>query len=96
MSTTEAAGTWKYVDTGKEEVDLYIMNHVDKGVYVLSPRGNVYEEKDINLALDMRYLAAKARRQGVHSKGPKRFGQNDRDDFAKNFYSILSKFAGNL
>lgn len=114
MSATEATGTWKYVDTGKEAVDLYIMNHVvkgdfavtqdiglastllNKGVYVLSPRGNVYEEKDINLALEMRYLAAKARRQGVHSKGPKRFGQKDRDDFVKNFYSILSKFAGNL
>jgi len=112
MSATEAEGTWIYVDTGKEAVDLYIMNHVvsgdftvtqdiglastllSKGVYALSPRGNVYEEKDIDLALEMRYLAAKARRQGVHSKGPSRFRDSDREMFAKNFYRILSKFAG--
>ncbi|WP_338030780.1 DUF188 domain-containing protein [Cytobacillus citreus] len=29
-----------------------------KGVYVLSPRGILYEEKEIHTALDMRYLSA--------------------------------------
>ena len=68
--------SWKFVDSSKEAVDLFIMNHVQKRdivvtqdiglastllpkeVYVLSPKGISYDEKDIHTALDMRYLSA--------------------------------------
>lgn len=61
---------WKYVDSGKEAADLYIMNHagkgdiaitqdiglastlLPKGVHVFSPKGALFEEKDIQTALD--------------------------------------------
>ncbi|PLR85914.1 DUF188 domain-containing protein [Bacillus canaveralius] len=103
---------WKYVDAGKEAVDLYIMNHVKKGdiavtqdiglastllgmgVYVLSPRGTLFEEKDIDTALDLRYLSAKARRRGVYGKGPKPYTDEDRSRFVHQLTNILSKFAG--
>ncbi|WP_338421055.1 YaiI/YqxD family protein [Mesobacillus harenae] len=66
-----------------------------KGVYVLSPRGILFEEADIQTALDIRYLSAKARRQGMYGKGPKAFTQEDRQRFVTNLTKILSKFAGN-
>lgn len=65
-----------------------------KKVQVISPRGILYLEKDISIALDMRYLSAKARRRGVYGKGPKPFTEEDRQRFKKNFKRILSKNAG--
>jgi uncharacterized protein len=103
---------WEYVDSGKEAVDVFIMNRAKagdiivtqdiglaatllaKGVYVLSPRGTVYEEKDINTALEMRYFSAKARRRGIYGKGPKPYNQNDRLKFVKQLTKILSKYEG--
>lgn len=69
---------------------------LSKKVYVLSPRGSLYEEKDIESALHMRYLSAKARRQGKYGKGPKPFTREDRTRFEKNFTEILSKIKGVL
>jgi uncharacterized protein len=69
---------------------------LSKKVYVLSPRGSLYKEKDIESALHMRYLSAKARRQGKYGKGPKPFTREDRMQFKKNFTKILSKIKGNL
>jgi uncharacterized protein YaiI (UPF0178 family) len=99
---------WKFVDSTKEAVDLYIMNHVKAGdlvitqdiglasillpknVYVLSPRGIPFEEKSINKALDMWYLSAKARRNGVYGNGPKPFTNEDRIRFRNELIQILS------
>lgn len=67
-----------------------------KNVYCLHPRGNLFEEKDIESALHMRYLSAKARRQGKYGKGPKRYRIEDRIRFEKNLIKILSKIKGNL
>lgn len=104
--------SWKYVDTGKEAADLYIMNHsangditvtqdiglastlLLKGVYVLSPKGILFEEKGIQTALDMRYISAKARRRGEYGKGPKPFSSGDRDRFVNELTKILSNFEG--
>lgn len=69
---------------------------LSKEVYVIHPRGNLYEESDIQTALDMRYLSAKARRQGIYGKGPKPYSKDDRKRFEKNFIRILSKIEGNL
>lgn len=103
---------WVYVDTEREAVDLYILNHalkgdvvvtqdiglasmlVNRGIYVVSPRGKVYEEKEMNHILYIRYLQAKQRRQGVYAKGAKRFSDEERHAFLKSFEKILSKLAG--
>ncbi|MBA4535859.1 DUF188 domain-containing protein [Bacillus aquiflavi] len=103
---------WVYVDNRKEEVDLYILNHVSHGdivvthdiglassllvkeVHVLSPRGMLFEEKFISTALHMRYLAAKARRNGIYGKGPKRFNLQDRKRFKEQLIKILSENEG--
>ncbi|MBU8879422.1 DUF188 domain-containing protein [Bacillus sp. FJAT-29790] len=65
-----------------------------KEVFVLSPRGTLYEESEIHTALDMRYLSAKARRRGIYNKGPKPFSQEDRSRFVNQLTKILSNFEG--
>lgn len=65
-----------------------------KGVYVLSPKGILFEENEIRTALDMRYLSAKARRKGVYGKGPKPYNQEDRSRFVEQLTKILSNFEG--
>lgn len=65
-----------------------------KGVIVIHPRGDIFTEREIESALQMRYLSAKARRQGKHSKGPKPYRKEDRIKFEKNLIKILSKIAG--
>lgn len=67
---------------------------LSKKVLCLDPRGSVYEEKDIEAALHMRYLSAKARRQGKYGKGPKPFTSEDRIRFIKNFRKILTELNG--
>ncbi len=101
---------WIFVDSHKEAVDLYLMNHtskgdfavtqdiglastlISKGVYTISPRGSLFEEKGIQTALDLRYISAKARRQGLHGKGPKPFTEKDRAKFIKELNILLSNF----
>ncbi|KKK33315.1 hypothetical protein WQ57_24845 [Mesobacillus campisalis] len=61
-----------------------------KGVYVLSPRGIQFEEKDIQTALELRHLSAKARRRGEYGKGPRRFSEADRITFGQEFTRLLS------
>lgn len=65
-----------------------------KGVYVLSPKGILFEENEIRTALDMRYLSAKARRKGVYGKGPKPYSREDRSRFVEQLTNILSNFEG--
>ncbi|QFT89885.1 hypothetical protein FIU87_14570 [Bacillus sp. THAF10] len=69
---------------------------VSRNVYVLSPRGKQYEERDMEKSLHMRYLSAKERRRGNYSKGPKAFTNNDREKFITAFEKTLSKLAGIL
>lgn len=112
ISSNPVGSPWKYVDTHKEAVDLYIMNRVSsgdivvtqdiglastllpKGVYVLSPKGIPFSEETIHTALDLRYLSAKARKQGIYGKGPKTFTVEDRKRFAQSLTKILSNFEG--
>ncbi|MDP4164747.1 MAG: DUF188 domain-containing protein [Bacillota bacterium] len=65
-----------------------------KGVYVLSPKGILFEEKGIQTALDLRYLSAKARRKGEYGKGPKPFSVHDRERFVNELTKKLSNLAG--
>ncbi len=65
-----------------------------RAVYVLSPRGTLFDEKEIDSALEVRHLKAKARKRGIYGKGPKPFREEDREKFKKELTEILSKFAG--
>lgn len=65
-----------------------------KGVCVLSPKGTFYNENNIDSLLFMRHTAAKKRRSGVYSKGPKAFTESDRKHFQESLVKILSNFAG--
>ncbi|AQX53711.1 YaiI/YqxD family protein [Priestia flexa] len=112
MQTNPSAGKWVYVDSEKEAVDLYILNHVQQGdvavtqdtglasmllsrrVYVLSPRGKVYSENDMDTVLFFRYVSAKERKAGRYSKGPKAFSDEDREKFSTALEKILSKREG--
>ncbi|MBM6619268.1 YaiI/YqxD family protein [Bacillus suaedaesalsae] len=112
VMTNKMGGKWIYVDTGKEEVDMYIVNHskkmdivitqdiglasllLPKKIIVISPRGKQYLENTIDLALNMRYISAKERRKGHHSKGPSSFTDADRVNFSSNFEKILSNLEG--
>lgn len=108
----DIGGKWVYVDSQKEEVDLYIMNHASKGdivvtqdiglasilvkrdVIAISPRGKRYLEKDMDAVLHVRYLAAKERRAGSHSKGPKPFTESDRQNFITSLEGICRNLQG--
>ncbi|WP_235715680.1 YaiI/YqxD family protein [Alkalihalobacillus hemicellulosilyticus] len=65
-----------------------------KGMYVLSPRGKEFTEKDMDQLLDVRFLSQKQRRMGKRTKGPKPYNQEDREQFKANLKKILEKKAG--
>ncbi|GAA0341218.1 YaiI/YqxD family protein [Bacillus carboniphilus] len=67
---------------------------VPKCVYVITPRGKVIQEEDLDSLLFFRYASFKARRGGEKTKGPKKFTEQDRQNFSHHFLRILSKFAG--
>lgn len=65
---------------------------VKRQCIVISPRGKQFVEAEMDTILNFRYLAAKERRNGIYSKGPKAFSEDDR----KNFISVLEKNCRNL
>lgn len=67
---------------------------VNRGVYVLSPRGKLYNDQEMETILHLRYLSAKERRSGKYSKGPKPFSEHDREHFITSLNRILSKLEG--
>ncbi|WP_338139466.1 YaiI/YqxD family protein [Priestia megaterium] len=67
---------------------------VSRGVYALSPRGKYYNDDEMNTVLFFRYVSAKERRSGRHTKGPKAFSEEDRQHFIQAFEKMLSKLAG--
>jgi uncharacterized protein len=69
---------------------------VKKGVIVLSPRGKLFTETEMDTALHIRYAMAKERRNGHYSKGPKPFSSYDRLYFTKRLHQILSNLAGKI
>lgn len=69
---------------------------VNQNVYTISPRGKIFNNSDMDTSLHIRYLAAKERRNGHYSKGPKPFSNSDRIHFINSLQKILSKLAGIL
>ncbi|TYR82376.1 YaiI/YqxD family protein [Priestia megaterium] len=67
---------------------------LNRGVYVLSPRGKYYNEDEMDTVLFFRYVSAKERRAGRYSKGPKPFCEENRQHFIESFQKILSKLTG--
>lgn len=65
-----------------------------KGVIVISPKGIRYDEQTIITALDLRYLSAKARRQGMYGKGPKAYSKKDRITFKQELEEICRSLKG--
>jgi uncharacterized protein len=68
---------------------------IPKGVYVITPRGKHFQENEMERVLHERYLSAKARRSGKHSKGPAKFTKEDAERFGIVFCEILSNVEGN-
>ncbi|MDQ0213907.1 uncharacterized protein YaiI (UPF0178 family) [Oikeobacillus pervagus] len=66
---------------------------LSKGGYSLSPRGIIFNESRMDEALHFRYLSAKARRAGVHTKGPKVFTEVDRRNF---IHALREMIAGDV
>ena len=65
-----------------------------KKASVLSPRGRVFKEKDIDLYLDQRHHARKSRRTKVGRKtlkGPPAFSQDDRNQFARSLTLLIKE-----
>jgi uncharacterized protein len=67
---------------------------VSKGVYVITPRGKQFLENEMERVLHERYMSAKARRSGKHSKGPAKFKKEDTERFCTVFCEILSNVEG--
>ncbi|GGP13202.1 YaiI/YqxD family protein [Oceanobacillus neutriphilus] len=61
-----------------------------KGCYVLHHKGFTYTNDNIDQLLQSRYLSAKERRSGKHSKGPKALTEEDRQKFLELFRKYLS------
>ncbi|MGN1400767.1 MAG: YaiI/YqxD family protein [Bacillus sp. (in: firmicutes)] len=65
-----------------------------KGAIVISPKGTAYTTSNIDSLLFFRHTAAKNRRRGIHSKGPKKFSREDKRNFQDLLTNILSNCAG--
>lgn len=62
-----------------------------KGAVVLSNRGQIYKDESIDFLLERRHAQAKKRRSGKHTRGPKPFTEEDRDNFRQNLIKVLER-----
>lgn len=69
---------------------------LSKGVQVISTRGDILHEHQMDSILFARHQSAKMRRAGKHTKGPKPFTNEQRVNFIKNFQHLLSNKKGIL
>lgn len=63
-------------------------------VYILSPTGIRYTEKDMAAMLWARHVSAKQRRAGGRTKGPRKFTAEDRQIFGQELIKILQDVEG--
>ena len=68
---------------------------IEKGAYVLSPRGELYTTDNIRARLSMRDFMESLRASGVDTGGPPALNQSDRQAFANQLDKLLSKHIGN-
>ncbi|WEK53038.1 MAG: YaiI/YqxD family protein [Candidatus Cohnella colombiensis] len=60
-----------------------------RGAAVITPRGKLIREEDIEGLLAQRHFSAKQRRGGQRTKGPKPFTDEDRDRFQQKLTTLL-------
>lgn len=66
---------------------------IEKGAYVLSPRGEVYSRDNIKAKLNMRDFMDTLRGSGMHGGGPAPLSQGDRQAFANHLDRLLTRRA---
>ncbi|WP_245640146.1 YaiI/YqxD family protein [Paenibacillus dakarensis] len=69
---------------------------LSKLCHVLSFRGRLFNDRDIDFLLDSRHHHAKARRAGHYGKGPKKLVEEDRVVFQHNLTKLLQKLKDNV
>lgn len=67
---------------------------VAKGAYAIDPRGDLYTRENIKDKLSVRDLLNELRNGGIISGGPPAFSKKDRNAFANQLNSFLTKHAG--
>ena len=60
-----------------------------KQVQIISPRGKIFNDNNIDYLLAKRHYAAKLRRGGEYIKGSYKYSQADKDRFIDNFKGLL-------
>ncbi len=68
---------------------------IEKGAYVLSPRGELFSTDNIKARLSMRDFMESLRSSGVDTGGPPALSQSDRQAFANHLDRFLSKHTEN-
>lgn len=66
-----------------------------RGAAVLTPRGKIIGEDDIDGLLAQRHFSAKQRRGGMRTRGPKPFTDEDRDRFQQKLTMLLRRLQEN-
>lgn len=69
---------------------------LSKSCQVLSVRGRIFNDQDIDFLLDSRHHQAKARKSGHYSKGPKKMTDEDRRIFQHKLTKLLQKMQENV
>ena len=64
---------------------------IEKGAYVLSPRGELFTTDNIRARLSMRDFMESLRSSGIDTGGPSALNQSDRQAFASHLDKLLSK-----
>ncbi|MFV1997773.1 MAG: YaiI/YqxD family protein [Acidiferrobacterales bacterium] len=68
---------------------------IEKGGHALNPRGELYSADTIKARLNMRDFMDTLRGSGIHTGGPPKLGQSDRQAFANNLDKLLSMHVRN-
>lgn len=65
---------------------------ITNGGHALNPRGELYSADNIKARLNMRDFMDTMRASGIHTGGPAALSQADRQAFANNLNSLLTRF----
>jgi len=68
---------------------------VEKGGYVLDPRGELYSADNVKARLNMRDFMETLRVSGIDTGGPSALSKSDRQSFANQLDKLLTRYAGN-
>lgn len=60
-----------------------------RGVHVISPKGSIYTEKNIDLLLEQRHISQKIRNAGGRFKGQKKRTPEDEERLVNNLRTII-------